>query len=379
MDFKLSAHYLIEWHNQELAESKSVKDLKKEYNLKRPKKSIKKNRNERIQKEKQKIYQKGILLAKKGYQREYIASFLGIKKNALNYAFWKDKQNAPQFPQKQGRKTIMKRHHLNFLIETFEKNKDTPFFLVNDIKKELVRQYPEFQLKCPSFATIKRAIYEVGYTWKKCQLRSSMKNPKELLQLRYKLAIEISHYMVAGKKLIFIDETGFSLYKSQYYGFSPKNNPKQIKLGSFGTNISAAVAISNEGLVGMQLFEGSINGEDFGAFMMQILEKNDHIKNNLSDYVFFMDNCKIHKTKKIQQFYENLYVVFNAPYSPMLNPIEEIFGLVKRAYRKNYLISKEKPTNHILNSFKGLKIDTYRRTIRKSIKFVILSLQSQEI
>jgi len=46
-----------------------------------------------------------------------------------------------------------------------------------------------------------------------------------------------------------------------------------------------------------------------------------------------MDNAKIHHAKSIENLRNKINFFFNAPYSPMLNPIEEFFGLTKHNIR----------------------------------------------
>ena len=55
----------------------------------------------------------------------------------------------------------------------------------------------------------------------------------------------------------------------------------------------------------------------------------------MNDAVFFFDNAKIHKAKILQKLLNCIPHMYNAPYSPCLNPIEEYFALLKYYYRKN--------------------------------------------
>lgn len=50
--------------------------------------------------------------------------------------------------------------------------------------------------------------------------------------------------------------------------------------------------------------------------------------------IFFMDNARIHHAIALRDLKLNLNFFYNAPYSPMLNPIEELFGLWKHYIRK---------------------------------------------
>ena len=42
-----------------------------------------------------------------------------------------------------------------------------------------------------------------------------------------------------------------------------------------------------------------------------------------------MDNAQIHKSDSLKELRNFIKIQFNAPYSPALNPIEELFSLAK--------------------------------------------------
>ncbi len=56
--------------------------------------------------------------------------------------------------------------------------------------------------------------------------------------------------------------------------------------------------------------------------MVNLITKVDFIKNNLSKTVFYMDNCRIHHSEKLKDFFECIYVFYAPPFSPFCNPIE---------------------------------------------------------
>ncbi len=60
------------------------------------------------------------------------------------------------------------------------------------------------------------------------------------------------------------------------------------------------------------------------------------------DIVIFMDNAVIHKhsavLETVRKFRVN--VLFNAEYSPWLNPVEQLFGYVKKDLRDKDITTK---------------------------------------
>jgi len=46
-----------------------------------------------------------------------------------------------------------------------------------------------------------------------------------------------------------------------------------------------------------KMFSGSGKSIDFECFLLELLENFPIIKNNLTEYMFYMDNAVIHKSK----------------------------------------------------------------------------------
>jgi len=49
-----------------------------------------------------------------------------------------------------------------------------------------------------------------------------------------------------------------------------------------------------------------------------------------------MDNASIHKALTLKPFLNKFRILYNAPYSPFINPIEEFFGNWKFYFRKRF-------------------------------------------
>jgi hypothetical protein len=92
-------------------------------------------------------------------------------------------------------------------------------------------------------------------------------------------------------------------------------------------SLHVLAAISEEGLIGFKIFACPITAKNFGGFLIELINSYPNIKNNLNKLIFFMDNASIHKANCLKNLFSCLQVLYNAPYSPFLNPIEEIFGV----------------------------------------------------
>ena len=84
------------------------------------------------------------------------------------------------------------------------------------------------------------------------------------------------------------------------------------------------MAVSAEmGVVASQLDVRAINSLRFCNFLEKVKEKMKDKK-----VAIFMDNCKVHHSALVKDYMQDLEirVIYNAPYSPELNPIERVFS-----------------------------------------------------
>ena len=95
---------------------------------------------------------------------------------------------------------------------------------------------------------------------------------------------------------------------------------------------SLLMAYSQE--FGIELFSlksGGFDRFDFESFLEDLKKDTGEQKVTL-----FMDNLRMHKCPLVRAAYERLGfpVIFNIPYQPNDNPIERIFGKIKREFGK---------------------------------------------
>ena len=92
------------------------------------------------------------------------------------------------------------------------------------------------------------------------------------------------------------------------------------------------------------VFDGPINGESFQSYVEQVLLPSL----NPGDIVI-MDNLGSHKGSAIRQIIKSAgaRLLFLPPYSPDLNPIEQVFSKLKHLMRKAQKRTVEAACQHI--------------------------------
>ena len=75
------------------------------------------------------------------------------------------------------------------------------------------------------------------------------------------------------------------------------------------------------------------NGEDFHVFLEQLFTYFD--SNQIESAYVVMDNVNFHKTERVRELFSSKsHQVFLPPYSPMLNPIENLFSQWKNSIKR---------------------------------------------
>ena len=102
-------------------------------------------------------------------------------------------------------------------------------------------------------------------------------------------------------------------------------------------NITLIAAMAKDRVVSMQMLEGGTDAVVFENFIYCTLNKLRRDPSTAGkDIVLFMDNATIHKKSFVYETARRMKanILFNAQYSPWLNPIEQLFNRLKQSLRK---------------------------------------------
>lgn len=178
-------------------------------------------------------------------------------------------------------------------------------------------------------------------------------------------------------KIVFIDETGFSLNNANLKVW--RNSKEQIYAGARGNGkekINLILAINkNEILLGHHYKNETISTMEFLHFL-------EELKDILGDKlvkksVFILDNASYHTGEKIRKFARDnkLKFLFTVPYKSEYNAIEYVFNLMKNHTYNTINKNIKELRNQIvgLNDDDKINIDVkkvYKLTLEKYLEFV---------
>ena len=193
-----------------------------------------------------------------------------------------------------------------------------------------MNKYPGYY----ALKTLHVIIRSFHLTYKKITQINVERNSDKLKINRKFISSCLLNCLVSRSRIIFLDETGLKFNISPRYGFAIKGEKPYIKSDPESENFSVLMAFDRFGVISFMIFKESIKSEDYLAFLYQLVN-NDLYDQFNKKVVFFMDNASIHKSKLFQEsFAEDYNVLYNTPYSPHLNAIEQVFSFIKRQVRK---------------------------------------------
>ena len=132
-------------------------------------------------------------------------------------------------------------------------------------------------------------------------------------------------------RLVFLDETWAKTNMTRLYGRAPRGQRlvAAVPHGHWKTSTFIG-ALREDGLVAPGVFEGAINGRSFLAYVRQVL-----VPVLRPDDIVVMDNLGSHKVAGVRSAIEaaGAQLLYLPPYSPDLNPIEQVFAKFKAKLR----------------------------------------------
>jgi transposase len=134
------------------------------------------------------------------------------------------------------------------------------------------------------------------------------------------------------RRLVFIDETWAKTNMTRTHGWGDRGKPLLTKVphGHWKT-LTFIAGLRHDGIVAPCVIDGPINGQSFIAWVEQFL-----IPELEPGSIAVIDNLGSHKGSRVRQMLRTagIKLFFLPPYSPDLNPIEQVFAKLKRLLRK---------------------------------------------
>lgn len=183
-----------------------------------------------------------------------------------------------------------------------------------------------------------RRVYRLnGIKMRTLKFKKSLSEKQLSDQAKRKLVVLplVIKLIETRKNIVFVDEAVFTSGQlcSRYWA-RPGNQPFEIlkhRLGFEAVAVVAAIDVKGR-VVAMLIQKHSIKATDFLEFLDKLAANMKRRKTFI-----FLDNLTLHHTIAVrnQAKDNNQELYFNAAYSSHLNPIERLWALAKRQFRKD--------------------------------------------
>lgn len=212
--------------------------------------------------------------------------------------------------------------------------------------------WDEFQIQVTT-CSISRALKYNGWS-KKSAKQSAMERNADLRDAYFHFISDFCSY-----HLVYVDESGCDKRIGfRRTGWSPLGiTPSQVTKFHGGQRYQILPAYSQDGIVLSRVFQGSTDASVFEDFIKELLHHCGKWPEPKS--VLVMDNASFHHSEGIEQICSQAGVklVYLPPYSPDLNPIEELFAELKAFIRRHWQSYEGNP-DHGFDSFLEWCIET---------------------
>ena len=206
---------------------------------------------------------------------------------------------------------------------------------------EMAREELERRGITMSISTLWRiATKRLNLRHKKISTRPAAVFDEDMADKRFDYGQQVNQ--INDQVLWFMDESGFNLHIAPLRRWARRGiRPVQAVPTNRGVNVSLLMCISSEGIVFHMVKRGAFKAADFVAFLQALANRLPAVRNR--EVCLVMDNARIHHARATTAFLHenNINHIFLPPYSPELNPIENVFGVLKARYRRRGVVHSE--------------------------------------
>ena len=233
-----------------------------------------------------------------------------------------------------------------------------------------------------SQSTLKRCIDSFHYTMKRVHIIPERRNSACVIETRAQYANDFVQILsvLDDSKLFFIDEIGFNVSMRTRRGRSlvgtrAVHNVTAIR----ARNISVCCAMNKNGIFEYLAQTTGFNTNSFVSFINVVLDRMT--TSNISEAVFVMDNVPFHKCSIISEIITAAghRVMYLPPYSPFLNPIENMFSKWKQHVRSLRAQNEAQLLLNIENAANTISEDDCKNCYRHMLSFLPRCIRKESI
>jgi len=228
-----------------------------------------------------------------------------------------------------------------------------------------------------SKASLSRLLKNLGLSAQRPIFKSYKQDPRKIKQYMEETFPEaMKQAEKMGATIYFLDEASVrsDAHRGTTWGEKGKTPVVKNSGGRFGVNLISAV--SPRGDMRFQCIDGKMNSKKFIQFIKKL--HNDAKQ----PILVITDNARYHHSKETQKFIEKqkeIILEFIPPYSPELNPDEQVWNHLKLRLGKISIFNKEEMKSSVLSIMRSIQkktnlIQSFFRM--KDTKYIVRALSA---
>lgn len=282
-----------------------------------------------------------------------------------------------------GAKSKFEKVHVDWIIKKIQASEIS--MTLDELKKAFDEEFEKDGITI-SRSTIQRILEDNNFSYKKVPPRppKHKNNPKRIKKLNadrgYAAYQILQAHFDPTVKVVTIDETTFMNKDFGIRGWmTPGDDVREPELENLEKR-TAIVGSDETSVVGFVLVKGSTSWKEMAIFYNGLI-KNLKMSPKQDKIVIILDNASWHSSSKLPNTLDgNIKFLYNAQYTPQLNPIETLFSFVKSSFRyNNFKLKGERMEESIIKGFKEISETQVQGSIKNTMGFIELALKGEEL
>ena len=154
-------------------------------------------------------------------------------------------------------------------------------------------------------------------------------------------AVTLARLIQQEALIVYTDESSFNMWMKMKATWMSASDPIKITLNKHrGNGITVIGAISEQLSKPLFMMASSTNAEEFATFLKQLRRRFSSQRGRVIHLV--LDNAAAHHHSLVKLLAARLKIelMFLPAYTPELNPIEALWGIIKKDFRKRLMETK---------------------------------------
>lgn len=136
---------------------------------------------------------------------------------------------------------------------------------------------------------------DLNFSYRKLGVRHTFKPDSETLNLQKKFLIVLGAFIIQNFEIIFVDEFSMNWKTYRSYSWATRGQDAYLFLGPSNFWMNGMIAVSQNQMVGLHLYEENTESKNYSDFIIQLHENFWHSNEEQNrDVVFVFDNARYH-------------------------------------------------------------------------------------